>query len=124
MYLSFSFTFAFVNQLQFIDLTINRYTEAQISPYKKSYKMNIWLKRIFYALLFAIAEVAIIYFLKLKIVIIAALFLLFGFLIKALEHRNFGWGMIIGTIIFVIFTLTFGWLFMEGWVKPSEYFAK
>jgi hypothetical protein len=86
--------------------------------------MNIWLKRVFFGLIIALIEIAIIKFLKLHIVIIAVLFLGFGYLIKALEHRNFGWGMILGTIIFVIFTLTFGWLFMEGWVKPSDYFAK
>jgi hypothetical protein len=86
--------------------------------------MNIWLKRVFFGLIIALIQIAIIKFLKLHIVIIAVLFLGFGYLIKALEHRNFGWGMIIGSIIFVIFTLTFGWLFMEGWVKPSDYFVK
>jgi hypothetical protein len=86
--------------------------------------MNIWIRRVFYALIFALIEVAIIKYLKLHIVIIAVLFLGFGYLIKALEHRNFGWGMILGSVIFVIFTLTFGWSFMEGWVKPGDYFAK
>jgi hypothetical protein len=86
--------------------------------------MNIWLKRIFYALIFAVVQVAIIYFLKLKIVIIAGLFLMFGYLIKALEHRNFGWGMILGTIIFCLFMAAYGWTFMPTWVSPSEYFSK
>ena len=86
--------------------------------------MNIWLKRIFYALIFAAVEVAIIYFLKLHIVIIAVLFLMFGFLIKALEHRNFGWGMILGTIIFCAFMGLYGWTFMPTWESPSDYFFK
>jgi uncharacterized membrane protein (UPF0136 family) len=86
--------------------------------------MNIWLKRIFYALIFATIEVAIIYFLKLNILIISGLFLMFGFLIKALEHRNFGWGMIIGTIIFCLFMAIFGWTFMPTWVKPVDFFGK
>ena len=86
--------------------------------------MNIWLKRIFFALIFAVIEVAIIKFLKLNILIITGLFLLFGYLIKALEHRNFGWGMIIGTFIFLIFMYAYGWTLMEGWIKPSDYFSK
>ena len=83
---------------------------------------DILLKRIMYSLVVALFQIALVKYFKFSFWAIMVLFLLLGFLMKALEHRNFSWGIIVGTILFGLFMTIFGWTIMEGWVKPGEYF--
>ena len=46
---------------------------------------------------------------------------LFGGLMILMGHKKWGWGMVIGTILFTIVLLLFGWTFMEGWPGPQEF---
>ncbi len=46
---------------------------------------------------------------------------LFGGLMILMGHKNWGWGMVIGTLLFTIVLLLFGWTFMEGWPGPQEF---
>ena len=46
---------------------------------------------------------------------------LFGGLMVLMGHKKWGWGMLIGTILFTLVLLLFGWTFMEGWPGPGEF---
>jgi hypothetical protein len=83
---------------------------------------NLWVKRILYGLAIAVVQVVLIKFVKFSLWAIIVLFLLLGFLMKILEHRNFAWGIFIGTILFGVFMYAYGYTFMEGWLSPSDYF--
>jgi hypothetical protein len=52
---------------------------------------------------------------------IFVIFILVGGLILLMGHKNLGWGIVIGTLLFITILLLFGYLFMEGWPGPQEY---
>ncbi|NJN33004.1 MAG: hypothetical protein HC817_00870, partial [Saprospiraceae bacterium] len=83
--------------------------------------MNQVLRRVGLAILIAVAEIILLKYAKFSLWAIVLLGLFFGWLVKVLEHRNFGWALIVGTILFTAFMLIFGWTIMqeEGWVKPQ-----
>ena len=83
---------------------------------------NIWVKRIMYGLAVAVIQLVLIKYVKFSLWAVVVLFLLLGFLMKMLEHRNFAWGIFLGTIIFGVFMYAYGWTIMEGWLSPDEYF--
>jgi hypothetical protein len=83
---------------------------------------NLWVKRIVYGLAVAVFQLVLIKFFKFSLWAVIVLFLLLGGLMKLLEHRNFAWAIILGTIIFGVFMYAYGWTIMEGWLSPTEYF--
>jgi hypothetical protein len=83
---------------------------------------NLWVKRIMYSLAIAVFQLALIKVFKFSFWAILVLFLLLGFLMKILEHKNFAWSILIGTILFGLGMSIFGWTIMEGWVKPEDFF--
>ena len=83
---------------------------------------NIWVKRTLYGLAIAVFQLVLVKYVKFSLWAVIALFLLLGGLMKMLEHRNFSWGILLGTIIFGVFMYAYGWTIMEGWLSPAEYF--
>ena len=49
------------------------------------------------------------------------IFILIGGLMVLMGHKVYGWGLVIGTILFTFVLLLFGWTFMEGWPGPQEF---
>lgn len=49
------------------------------------------------------------------------IFALIGGLMVLMGHKSFGWGIVIGTIVFTVVLLLLGWTFMDGWPGPQEY---
>ena len=86
--------------------------------------MNIWLNRIGIGLITAVVLVLILKFMHFSFWTLIVLPLMLGGLTWALEHRNFAWGIFLGTLIFTLFMSIFGWTIMEGWVKPEDFFKK
>lgn len=84
----------------------------------------MWLNRTLYGIAIAVFEFVLLWYFKFSFWAIIVLFLLLGGLIYMLEHRNFAWGIIIGTVIFGLGMSLFGWTIMPGWVKPDEFFSK
>ena len=83
---------------------------------------NLWVKRVMYGLAVALFQLALVKLFKFSFWAVILLFLALAFLMKVLEHRNFSWGVLIGTVIFGLFMTIFGWTIMEGWVKPEDFF--
>jgi hypothetical protein len=77
-----------------------------------------WGNRIMTALGVAAFQVILTWYFLFSFWAVIVLFLLLGGLVILLEHKNFGWGLIIGTILFAIGFSLFGWTIMPGWVKP------
>ena len=86
--------------------------------------MQIWLKRTMIGLAIAVFQFLLLWYFKFSFWAIIFLFLLLGGLVYLLEHRNFAWALLIGTVVFGLGMSLFGWTIMPGWVKPEDYFAK
>ncbi|MBL7816742.1 MAG: hypothetical protein JNL70_17105 [Saprospiraceae bacterium] len=52
---------------------------------------------------------------------IFVIFMLVGGMMILMGHKNAGWGILSGTILFILVLLLFGWTFMEGWPGPQEF---
>lgn len=84
--------------------------------------MKDWLNRLSWTLVFCVIELALVKFGEFAFGGIMVIFGIFGALAVLMGHKNFGWGLVIGTILFSVVLLLFGWVFMDGWVSPQEYF--
>ena len=84
--------------------------------------MNDWLNRIGYALVVAGIELVLLKYGQFAIAGIVVIFLLFGGMSVLMGHKRLGYGLLIGTVLFALVALLFGWTFMEGWARPEDIF--
>jgi uncharacterized membrane protein (DUF106 family) len=78
--------------------------------------MNIWLKRIAYGFAVAAGQFFLLKFMKFDFYTTLGLFVALAFLMNLLEHRNFAWGIVIGSVLIAVF----GWTLFDNWVKPNQ----
>ena len=86
--------------------------------------MNAWGTRTINAIFIAIFEVSLVKYFHFSFWAVVLFPLFLGLLIWFLEHKNFAWGLILGTVLFTVGMSVFGWTFMEGWVKPADFFKR
>ncbi len=83
--------------------------------------MKELLSKIGIILAICLAELALVKYGKFAFGGIMVVVGLFGGLMILMGHKKWGWGMVIGTILFTLVLLLFGWTFMEGWPGPGEF---
>lgn len=83
--------------------------------------MKNWLNKTGIALATCLVELALVRFGDFAFGGIFVIFALVGGMMILMGHKNYGWGILIGTILFILILLLFGWTFMEGWPGPQEY---
>ena len=84
----------------------------------------MWLNRILYGLAIAIFQFLLVWYFKFSFWAVIVLFALLGGLMYLLEHRSFAWSILIGTLVFGLGMSLFGWMVMEGWDKPADFFNR
>ena len=83
--------------------------------------MKELLSKIGTTLAICLVELAVVKYGKFAFGGIMVVVVLFGGLMILMGHKKWGWGMVIGTILFTLVLLLFGWTFMEGWPGPGEF---
>lgn len=73
------------------------------------------------ALVVCLVELALVRFGQFAFGGLIVIFILIGGLMVLMGHKVYGWGLVIGTILFTFVLLLFGWTFMEGWPGPQEF---
>lgn len=76
------------------------------------------------AVMSCIIELALVKFGQFAFGGLIIIFGLFGALAWLMGHKNLGIGLIVGLVFFCIVLLIFGYLFMDGWVSPQDYFNR
>lgn len=83
--------------------------------------MKNWLNNAGITLAACLVELALVRFGDFAFGGIFVIFALVGGMMILMGHKKYGWGILIGTILFILILLLFGWTFMEGWPGPQEY---
>jgi len=74
-----------------------------------------------YTTIFCFIEFVMVKYGKFAFGGVIAMFLFFGFMTSIMGHKDLGRSSYLGTIIFAIILLFFGWTFMKGWLSPEEF---
>ena len=83
--------------------------------------MKNGLNKFAYILIACLLELAMVRFGEFAFAGIFVIFLLIGGMMILMGHKDLGWGIFFGTILFMFVLLLFGWVFMEGWPGPQEF---
>ncbi len=76
------------------------------------------------ALISCVIELALVKFGHFAFGGLIAIVGIFGVLAWLMGHKNLGRGLLVGLIFFSIILLAFGYLFMDGWSSPQDYFNR
>ena len=76
------------------------------------------------AVISCILELALVKYGQFAFFGLIIIFGVFGALAWLMGHKNLGIGLIVGLVLFCIILLLFGYLFMDGWINPQDYFNR
>ncbi len=74
-----------------------------------------------YTAIFFVIEFVMVKYGKFAFGGVIAMFLFFGFMTSLMGHKHLGRSAYIGTLLFSIVLLFFGYTFMKGWLSPEEF---
>ncbi len=83
--------------------------------------MKDWLNKSGIALVVCLAELILVRYGEFAFGGVFVIFILIGGLIALMGHKNYGWGIVSGTVLFIVVLLLLGWTFMPGWPGPQEF---
>jgi hypothetical protein len=75
--------------------------------------MNIWLKRVLYGIVVAAGQFVLLQYMKFDFITTLVLCGALALLMYFLEHKNFAWGIIIGSALLA----AYGYMFIDSWSK-------